>query len=207
MPSCGVSADNKLYLVYSAMAESHNDGVQTFRHLYIMNSTDGGTTWSSPEDYTPDFSFAIYEAVYPSMADYVDSSIHIVYMRDFNPGHSISGDLDPAGINEIVYLGVDTTLDEPISSVIELENNYSINLFPNPATNNLNIRINTIETVNENINVSVVDALGRTVALFNERINGTNALLNINVTNLKSGTYFVRLQSENSVISKLFIKK
>ena len=207
MPSCGLSSDNKLYLVYSAMAETHNDGVQTYRHLYVMNSVDGGTTWSNPEDYTPDFAFAIYEAVYPSMAKRVDSAVHIIYQRDFNPGHSISGDLDPAGINEIVYLSVDTTLNVPISSIEEIDNNYTVALFPNPATNKLNVRINSLTTVNENLNISIIDAVGRTVASFNENLNGTNALLNIDLTSLKNGVYFVRLQSGKSIISKTFVKK
>jgi len=207
MPTCGVDANNTVYLAYSALAESHTDGVQCYRHIYIMNSTDGGTTWSNPEDYTPDFDFATYEAVYASMAKRVDTSLHILYQRDFNPGQSISGDLDPAAINEMIYLGVDTALDEIIAGINEIKNNLVVNLFPNPATDNLNVKINTLTAVNETINISLVDALGRNVISFNEKLNGTNATLKMDISSLKNGIYFVRIANGKSIISKTFVKR
>lgn len=207
MPSCGVSANNTLYLVYAALAETHSDGVQTYRHLYVMNSTDGGATWSDPEDYTPDFSFAIYEAVYPSMAKHVDSNIHIIYQRDFSPGHSISGDLDPAVINDIVYLSIDTMLAEPFVSVEELESTLDVSVFPNPANDLVNVRILADNASNETLTVSVIDATGRTVYSLQESFNGTAALYQMNVSNIEAGVYFVRIESQSGLITKSLVKK
>lgn len=207
MPSCGVSTDGKLYLVYAAMAETHSDGLQVYRHLYVMNSTDGGLTWSNPEDYTPDFEFAIYEAVYPSMAKHVDSAIHIIYQRDFAPGHSISGDLDPATVNDIVYLGIDTTLAEPFASINEIETNYSVSVYPNPSSDIVNVRIASGNSANENLSVSIVDALGRTIYSAQETFNGKTALYTMNVANLDNGVYFIRIESKSGLVTKTFVKK
>lgn len=207
MPSCGVSANNTLYLVYSAVAETHSNGVQAYRHLYIMNSTDGGTTWSDPEDYTPDFEYSIYEAVYPSMAKHVDSSIHIIYQRDFEPGHSISGDLDAASSQDIVYLSVDTALNEQFASIKEEVINYNITLFPNPANDVLNVSISTETSVAQDLTITLIDGLGRTVNSFGDKLIGNASLFSMNISELKNGIYFVRIQSETGLVTKSFVKK
>ncbi|MDB4089045.1 T9SS type A sorting domain-containing protein [Flavobacteriales bacterium] len=207
MPSCGISTNNTLYLVYSAMAETHSNGVQVFRHLYVMNSYDGGATWSNPEDYTPDFEFAIYEAVYPSMAKHVDSAIHIVYQRDFEPGQSVSGDTDPAAIQDIVYLNIDTALNEQFASINEKIIDYNVTLFPNPTNDILNVRVLTQTSVNDNVTISLIDALGRTVNTIGDKFIGKSAQFSMNVSELKNGIYFVRIQSESGIITKSFVKK
>ena len=207
MPSCGISSNNTLYLVYAAMAETHSNGVQVYRHLYVMNSYDGGTTWSDPEDYTPDFEYAIYEAVYPSMAKHVDSAIHIIYMRDFEPGQSVSGDLDAAAIQDIVYLNIDTALIEQFSSIKEKVIDYNVTLFPNPASDILNVRISTQTSVNDNVTISLIDALGRTVNSFGDKLIGKSAQFSMDVSELKNGMYFLRIQSKTGLITKSFVKK
>ncbi|MEN8928029.1 MAG: T9SS type A sorting domain-containing protein [Flavobacteriales bacterium] len=207
MPSCGVDANNNVYLVYSATAESHSNGTQVYRHLYVMSSSDGGTTWSDPEDYTPDFEFSIYEAVYPSMAKNVDDHLHIIYMRDFEPGHSISGDLDPASIQDIVYLKLDTALNELFSSIDEKVADYEVNLFPNPANSILNVAVETKTSVVDDVTVSVIDAVGRTVNTFGDKLIGTSAKFSMDVSGLTDGIYFVRIQSKSGLVTKSFVKK
>ncbi|MGB1040234.1 MAG: T9SS type A sorting domain-containing protein [Flavobacteriales bacterium] len=207
MPTCGVDANNVLYLAYCAITETHSDGTQNYRHIYVMNSHDGGMTWSDPEDYTPDFEFAIYEAVYPSMATLVDSDIHITYQRDFSPGQSISGDNDPASVNDIIYLKIDTMLAEPMSSIDEISNEYSVNLFPNPTTDLLNVRINSSKNVNDNLNITLVDAIGRTVSSFQETFSGNAGLFSMDVANLENGVYFIRVESNSGLVTKTFVKK
>ena len=172
-----------------------------------MNSYDGGTTWSDPEDYTPDFEYAIYEAVYPSMAKHVDSAIHIIYMRDFEPGQSISGDLDAPAIQDIVYLNIDTALIEQFSSIKEKVIDYNVTLFPNPASDILNVRISTQTSINDNVTISLIDALGRTVNSFGDKLIGKSAQFSMDVSELKNGMYFLRIQSKTGLITKSFVKK
>ena len=52
---------------YSALMESHSSGVQSYRHIYIVRSEDGGVTWNSDNacNVTPDadFDLLIYESL------------------------------------------------------------------------------------------------------------------------------------------------
>jgi hypothetical protein len=69
-----------------------------------------------------------------------------------------------------------------------------IKLYPNPAKNDLYIQFSSFE--NENINIKVVDILGKTVLIKDVKTEkGENSLL-LNIKDLRSGTYF--LQIENS---------
>ena len=207
MPTAGVAANNTIYLAYSSLNESYDNGSQNYRHIYLMKSNDGGATWSDPENYTPDFAFDLYESVYPSMAKRVDGNIHIVYQRDFAPGHSISGDEDPAAFNDIVYLKIDTVLAEPISSINEISNDFAVNLFPNPTTDILNVRIISNSNKTEKITIDLVDALGRTVSSFGENFNGNSGTFTMNVSAIENGVYFVRMESESGIVTKSFVKK
>ena len=207
MPTAGVSASNAIYLAYSSMNELYDNGSQNYRHIYLMKSSDGGASWSDPENYTPDFAFDLYESVYPSMAKRVDGSVHIVYQRDFAPGQSISGDLDPASFNDIVYLKIDTVLAEPFASVNEISNDFAVNLFPNPTTDVLNVRISSTSNKAEKINITLVDALGRTVSSFGENFNGNSGTFTMNVSSIENGVYFIRMESESGMITKSFVKK
>lgn len=207
MPTAGVSANNTIYLAYTALNEEYDNGSQNYRHIYIMKSNDGGATWTNPGNYTPDFEFNLFETAFPSMAKRVDANIHLTYMRDFEPGHSISGDLDPAGFNDIVYLKIDTVLAVPTVSVKEISNDFSLNLFPNPTTDILNVRISSATNKAEKITVSLVDALGRTVSSFGENFNGNSGLFTMNVSSIDNGVYFIRMDSESGVVTKTFVKK
>jgi hypothetical protein len=207
MPTAGVSASNAIYLAYSSMNELYDNGSQNYRHIYLMKSSDGGASWSDPENYTPDFAFDLYESVYPSMAKRVDGSVHIVYQRDFAPGHSISGDLDPASFNDIIYLKIDTVLAEPFASVNEISNDFAVKLFPNPTTDVLNVRISSTSNKAEKINITLVDALGRTVSSFGENFNGNSGTFTMNVSSIENGVYFIRMESESGMITKSFVKK
>jgi hypothetical protein len=141
------------------------------------------------------------------MAKHVDSNIHIIYQRDFSPGHSISGDLDPAVINDIVYLSIDTSLAEPIVSVKEIETSINVSVFPNPANDLVNVRILADNATNDRMTISVIDATGRTVYSAQEAFNGTAALYQMNVANLDAGVYFIRLESQSGIVTKSLVKK
>lgn len=75
-------------------------------------------------------------------------------------------------------------------------------LFPNPAKSLITISSSIIG--NTKINYEVVDVLGK-VVLQNENNNSDKFTININ--DLNSGIYFLRLQINNSVMVKKFVKE
>ncbi len=89
---------------------------------------------------------------------------------------------------------------------ISLTTNLSVNdnqitniaIYPNPATNVLNIsNVNNYEIKN----ISVVDINGRVVK------NESGAMTQINVSDLNSGVYFVTIEAAEGKTTKKFIKQ
>jgi len=70
-------------------------------------------------------------------------------------------------------------------------------LFPNPVKDQLNI--STTETISA---ISIYNILGQEVATF----KGDNVQLNVNVSELSSGTYIIKVQAGETQSSKKFIK-
>lgn len=105
MPSAGGDDNGNLYCIYSAITEADHNGVNNYRHIYAVKSTDNGQSWTSPKDITP---FTGKECVFPSLAKLTADSIRLIYQRDDGPGIAVSNNQHPFQTNEIVYLAYDT---------------------------------------------------------------------------------------------------
>jgi len=81
-PSMGKNADGTIFLTYASYMENYTTSTQNMRHIYVTKTMDGGTTWETALDITPDLLWDGYECVFPTMAPVVDDKIRIMYMRD-----------------------------------------------------------------------------------------------------------------------------
>ena len=84
---------------------------------------------------------------------------------------------------------------------IDIQQENSLELYPNPAQDIVNINISGIG----NAVCQVTDLLGKTIEKFN--INSGDALLQINVSNYAAGTYLVRITSDNKNYVQRFVVK
>ncbi len=90
------------------------------------------------------------------------------------------------------------------SSVVEADNNNQFNIYPNP-TNGI-VFINSKTEINNDYSISVTDITGRVL------LSNTNAHLSgkqsvqLNIANLASGAYFVKLQNGNQHYTKRIFK-
>ncbi len=82
---------------------------------------------------------------------------------------------------------------------IALEN---IALYPNPASNEVTIAFNN--ALPEALRVSVTNSLGQELQRVNETPNGSNRI-SLNVSNYKTGLYFITIKSEGISITKKLI--
>lgn len=86
-------------------------------------------------------------------------------------------------------------------STNDFENN-KLKLYPNPATDELNIQLNATAT---NFKISIYNTLGSLVL---ENENQTNSSNSINISALNSGMYFVKItDTENNVFQKRLLKQ
>lgn len=196
MPSAAVGEDGTIYVSYSAVDETLNNGSQNYRHIYVIKSTDGGANWSEPVDVTPFDEFA--ECVFPSLAPQVDDYLHMVYQRDFEPGLAVQGDMDAYGTNDIVYLKIPIALN---IGVEESEAELSFEVYPNPNEGSF-----TVNIANRNIEtIQLYDILGNQV--WNKQVSPNAVSCTLENTGLSSGTYFLRLNSDKAGYTEKVIVK
>ncbi|WP_417876482.1 T9SS type A sorting domain-containing protein [Winogradskyella sediminis] len=108
----------------------------------------------------------------------------------------------------IIIVGGEFTTSESVTfnvqdplSVNEFNLESSINLYPNPVTDNLNIELTYI---NEDVKYEVFNTLGQQVSKGSLEPNNSHRL---NMTPFVTGIYFVKLSTTSSSIIKKVIKK
>ena len=209
IPSMASDDNGNLYVSYSAVMENFSTGLQNYRHVYVVNSQDGGDNWNSEDacDVTPDVAFDGYESVFASMSPRLTDDIELIYQRDFEPGLHVRGDEDPVDINDIVHLRIPiadlgdcTDLDfEDVVDVTEAFEPGDVQLFPNPASTQVEL---VIDRPGSHF-VRVVDLNGREHMAWN-----TTAMLErVGLQALSSGMYLVEVsQGAHSTVVRLAVQ-
>jgi len=84
---------------------------------------------------------------------------------------------------------------------VQLTNNF--NIFPNPATENISIEINS--ELNTNATLTIIDITGRTVYSDIKLLNKGQNTFNINLSFLNQGIYIISLKNDNINLNKKLI--
>jgi len=208
MPNAGISANGEIYLSFSGYTETADNGSQVFRHIYITKSSDGGSTWKTPVDVTPNVSWiGMKECVFGSMVPTVDDKIRIVFQMDNEPGLIVRGDEDLVEFNDIVYIEIDTLgLFGSSVSVNDIKNTTQFTIYPNPANDYTSIAISVDKT--EKVTLTIVDLLGKEISKEEKVLFSGKSTERLDVSNFQNGVYFINLQVGNKITTqKLVITK
>jgi hypothetical protein len=188
---------------------SSADSTAFFRGMF-MYSTNGGETWTDPEQFTPtttptlDFSFASIVPVAPVAAAPDDDiiTVHLAMQGDPMPASTANGwGIMPPSITaqyyhfttEILVVGVD---DEIVANNFNLEQNY-----PNPFNPSTTIKYTLGER--SAVTLKVYDVLGNEVAnLVNTNQEAGKYSINFDASSLSSGLYIYTLNTGNFTSSK-----
>ncbi|MBI3518167.1 MAG: T9SS type A sorting domain-containing protein [Bacteroidetes bacterium] len=225
--SCAFDAQNNLYLSYSSLNDtlkSYINPDKNVRHVYVTKRLASAI---NPDDFCTPVELDLYdpnqgnilEGMYASMAKRVDGNVHLVYMRDFAPGHGVppsSGTNDDQSDNhqqasEIVYakIPVSDLTNCPIPTGIKdvASSVAHLNFYPNPTSSN-----GTIEVVlNENakMDIAVLNSVGQTVYSTSVSGNAGSNKVDVNLSNLSSGLYFyqVRIANSKAITKKFAVEK
>lgn len=218
-PNMAVGTNGDIYVLYTGLAEdaiSSIDGSTTMRHLYLTTSTDGGNSFSTPEDLTTT-DIDLSENVYGDIHNVVDSNgVRIVYQRDAypsvfvptiaatgSPGTSETWQLSISQ-NGIVYLGIDTNTTVGIEHVISPV--QESNIYPNPSDGLVDMTIRVFKDVA--VDLFITNQKGQVVYTYNDQplVQGRNQI-QLDLTALKPGMYFVNLRTEDTGFTeKILIK-
>ncbi|MFZ4413008.1 MAG: T9SS type A sorting domain-containing protein, partial [Bacteroidales bacterium] len=90
------------------------------------------------------------------------------------------------------------------ASVDEVNNGVDFNVYPNPATDNMQINFNLNDT--KKVEIKIYNNLGAIVFSSNEgQLNSGNHTVEISVSDLAKGIYYMNLKAGENTISKKII--
>lgn len=228
-PSAGIDASGKLFVTYSSVFEGINDigegydianatltdpvnPGKSFRHQYVMRSDDNGATWCDPIDITqPDYTnaaFDYHEGSYGAMAKDADGFVHVIVQDDQAAGHGVSTTTTPdpqAGPANIIYYKIPVADLACGASVSENELLSEISLYPNPASNNVNLVFNAAKS--SKASVTVYNTVGQAVTTMNKNLISGSNTIQLDITEYTTGIYFVSTVVEGKTYSQKLIVK
>ncbi|MBN4082141.1 T9SS type A sorting domain-containing protein [bacterium AH-315-B15] len=193
-PSMGTTASGTIYVSYAGYMENFATATQNYRHIYVLKSTDGGTSWSTPLDVTPDLDEDYYECVFPTMASNVDDKVRLHYMRDWEPGLAARGDLDPYGVNSIMYLEVDSSLIDDVG-LDQLKSEVKLDVFPNPSDFSATLRIELKQSQYVSVFINNIAGVKLNFNIERELKAGDHSY-EINTEKLAAGIYFITVETD-----------
>lgn len=92
------------------------------------------------------------------------------------------------------------TFDAKCVGVEDIYDNKSLDIYPNPVASQLFIKAET-----EIEEIAIYDVYGRQTTVYG--LQSTDFVQSIDVANLKSGIYFIKVKTNDNEIVKRFIKK
>jgi len=197
---------NQLYVIWSSVTETYDDGLQNFRHLWSRVSNDGGTTWGPFTDLTENIVHIFDECVWPDAAINSDpDKLFLVYQLDNAPGMAMSGDEDPFGINYWNFMEI--SKDEITGIKKQEETQPAVTVYqnyPNPFSQKTVIRVELAHA--GPVSLDVMNVMGQVVYQTDpeSRPAGSHTFT-IEGSALAKGVYFYTVKTENQKVTKKMI--
>ena len=205
MPQIVIDESNRIFVVFTSLTETFDNGVQNYRRIWIRSSLDCGYTWGQFYHYFPeDPQQQFLECVYPSCTLGNDDFLYLFFQSDIEPGLSIysggpysENEFRLAKIPKNEIVGINSNKENPD---FEVSQN-----FPNPFSQIAFIKIRLKEPAP--ITLDVMNLLGQKV-MQTQMIIGKPGVNHITIekNNLMPGIYFYTVQSgEQSITKKMII--
>lgn len=205
-PTIHVDNDNNVFVVWNAITETYDNGLQDYRHLWVRVGQNGGEWWGNFFHLTSDLVHIFDESVFQSISHTSDDDyIHLVYMTDNEPGLAVRGDEDPYGENFIRYMKVakidiisSISTNKAVSNIEVSQNS------PNPFRGESTVFVTVKETTS--LSLKVTNLVGQVVYTYDAGVAypGLNKLP-INGSNLSSGVYFYSVKAGETIVTKKMI--
>lgn len=117
----------------------------------------------------------------------------------------LSGRIRLGVVQKIGLIAVNKLFPDTITSTFNLQNTTNnIQLYPNPAKEEVTIIINHADYISQQTTISVYDVMGN-VVLRKEQSKTSN--LKLQTSNLCKGIYLVEVKSNNSIYRSKLIKE
>ncbi|MEZ5083318.1 MAG: carboxypeptidase regulatory-like domain-containing protein [Bacteroidales bacterium] len=107
MPQLVTDDQSQVFLIYSSLTETYDNGIQNYRHIWARGSNNNGMSWGNFHDLNSGLIYIFDECVFPSCSPTSDENLLFTYQSDNEPGLAVRGDEDPFGENYIIYYTID----------------------------------------------------------------------------------------------------
>jgi hypothetical protein len=199
-----IDDQNRLFLVFTSVTETYDNGIDNYRRLWSRSSLDGGETWGKfYHFFANDNSTVFNEYAFPSCAVRSDEYIHLLAMIDIEPGiyNCPSENFDE---NRFQYIKV---LKDEIVGINQDRENTGFQVYqnsPNPFSQTTTVKV-IIEKPAQ-ITLEVLNLLGQKV-LQTQTLIGKQGVNHITIekNSLPPGIYFYTVQSGEQTITKKMI--
>lgn len=195
-----------MYVVWSSVTESYDNGLLNYRHLWARGSWGEGV-WGDFVQLTDDLVHIFDECVFPSAAPYTDDNFYLLYQTDSEPGMNIQGTLHTVTDNNQNYMVVSRNdlipLDVEDFEAPLLAENVSQN-YPNPFTGSSYVNVEVNKACNLTLEVS--NLMGQLVFSTPERkVNKGTTRFEIKGDHLTPGVYFYSVRTGELTITKKMV--
>lgn len=194
---------NRLFLVFSSITETYNNGVENYRRLWMRSSLDGGQTWQQFYHYHGNNPNSIFnEYSFPSCASFSDNNIYMIYQVDNEPGLTIQGETYGES-----FFYFDAIPKDEIVGISQPKLDAGLNVSqnsPNPFSQSAIVTVNLVKPAP--LTLDVMNLLGQKV-LQTQKIIGKQGVNHITIErkSLSPGIYFYMVQSCEQTITKKMI--
>ena len=105
----------------------------------------------------------------------------------------------------VIVGGAGSTTSNPIVTSIDNYTNNTVptlTTYPNPARDLLNLNISGMEG---NTRITITDATGKLVAVYNENLTGSESTLTYDIAKFSQGIYFLNVYNNETILTNKFI--
>jgi hypothetical protein len=204
-PQMVIDDMNRIFVLYSSVTESFDNGTYNYRHLWARSSSNNGEWWGSFFHVTSDPTHIIHECVFPSTAVNSDDNIYLVFQKDFTPGPN--GE-NGASTEENFIQFMSVAKDDIISGISD--NKKDINFgtvsqnYPNPFNGTSTVYVMLEKSAKLGLNVH--NLMGQMVySIPEQKYNSGKVEFTIDGSQLESGIYFYSIVSGKSSVTKKMI--
>jgi hypothetical protein len=192
---------------------------QNYRDVFVVGTQDAGANWTYPVNISRT---AHFEETYPSVAENVSgNTLAVLYQGDIEPGTILQNNdiYDPnfqnmmichtVGIDSIFIVGADSTapcgqfeLPFAVNTISAQEG--TIEVYPNPATDVITINMNLVNA-SKSVVYEIADVTGKIV--YTQTASNVKSDLNkINISNLATGAYLLKVTADSGIYTEKLIK-
>jgi hypothetical protein len=221
MPGISIDENGDMIIVYSTLSENRVNTAagHHYRSAYVTARDHNGTWFENCYNLSSDFMHELSE-VYPttSAPRGMNGSFWVMYSEDENIGlyldYTSGENNNNMGVlteNYIFAVKITPSPEDPGMETWSVEENEAVNpmtttrVYPNPATDVLNIEVNASQASEMSINV--YNIMGQNVMSKNVNINTGMNTRSISTSELNSGIYFVTVKANGFENTMKFIVK